>query len=190
MFRTKKAEILSVPAEEVLEATVRAPQPEEQVSIHFARVEGSLSFITYGTLVDYNGHEYQFEWDTTRNKVARLTGSRVTPFLWSSAQDALEEILVSPVESPDVVGLLTREIQSVKSSVETGLRAVDQHIEVLNRPVPAPVVQPERPKAVSKPTPVEETAMADPDENLIMANALKFLQESQDEDLGIDYLGL
>ena len=87
MFRTRKAKIVSQTP--ILEASLDSKK-QNLVGIDSVVVEGSLSWMTYGTITDYSGKEYDFEWDNSTGKLARLTGSQVTPTLWSDAVELLK----------------------------------------------------------------------------------------------------
>jgi len=166
------------------------------VAIDFARVEGSVSYITFGTLVDYDGQEYEFEWDTTQNRLSRLTGSTVSQFVWNSAVETLSATFVQPesaVES-QLEPFIAKQIGNVMITLTKGLKDLDSKIERIANAKPQTIVRTELPKMESAPQrvqPVQEQEQElDPDEDQIRLNALKFLQESQDEDLGVDYLSL
>lgn len=196
MFKTKKTKIVSTPVEEVLEVKAPVVQKQELVAIDFARVEGSVSYITFGTLVDYDGQEYEFEWDTTQNRLSRLTGSTVSQFVWNSAVETLSATFVQPesaVES-QLEPFIAKQIGNVMITLTKGLKDLDSKIERIANAKPQTIVRTELPKMESAPQrvqPVQEQEQElDPDEDQIRLNALKFLQESQDEDLGVDYLSL
>ena len=194
MFKSKKTKIISTPVEEVLEVKAEKPQKQELVSIDFARVEGSVSYITFGTLVDYDGQEYEFEWDTTQNRLSRLTGSSISQFVWNSAVETLSATFKQPESSleSELEPFIADQVNSLSITLTKGLKDLDDKIERIASVKTQTVVRTELPKMESAPQRVQniEEQETDPDEDQIRLNALKFLQESQDEDLGVDYLSL
>ena len=194
MFKSKKTKIISTPGEEILEVKAESPQKQELVSIDFARVEGSVSYITFGTLVDYDGQEYEFEWDTTQNRLSRLTGSSVSQFVWNSAVETLLATFKQPESSleSELEPFIADQVNSLSNTLTKGLKDLDDKIERIASVKTQTVVRTELPKMESAPQRVQniEEQETDPDEDQIRLNALKFLQESQDEDLGVDYLSL
>ena len=194
MFKSKKTKIISTPVEEILEVKAEKPQKQELVSIDFARVEGSVSYITFGTLVDYDGQEYEFEWDTTQNRLSRLTGSSVSQFVWNSAVETLLATFKQPESSleSELEPFIADQVNSLSNTLTKGLKDLDDKIERIASVKTQTVVRTELPKMESAPQRVQniEEQETDPDEDQIRLNALKFLQESQDEDLGVDYLSL
>lgn len=194
MFKSKKTKIISTPVEEVLEVKAEKPRKQELVSIDFARVEGSVSYITFGTLVDYDGQEYEFEWDTTQNRLSRLTGSSISQFVWNSAVETLSATFKQPESSleSELEPFIADQVNSLSITLTKGLKDLDDKIERIASVKTQTVVRTELPKMESAPQRVQniEEQETDPDEDQIRLNALKFLQESQDEDLGVDYLSL
>ena len=194
MFKSKKTKIISTPVEEILEVKAESPQKQELVSIDFARIEGSVSYITFGTLVDYDGQEYEFEWDTTQNRLSRLTGSSVSQFVWNSAVETLLATFKQPESSleSELEPFIADQVNSLSNTLTKGLKDLDDKIERIASVKTQTVVRTELPKMESAPQRVQniEEQETDPDEDQIRLNALKFLQESQDEDLGVDYLSL
>ena len=194
MFKSKKTKIISTPVEEIIEVKAESPQKQELVYIDFARVEGSVSYITFGTLVDYDGQEYEFEWDTTQNRLSRLTGSSVSQFVWNSAVETLLATFKQPESSleSELEPFIADQVNSLSNTLTKGLKDLDDKIERIASVKTQTVVRTELPKMESAPQRVQniEEQETDPDEDQIRLNALKFLQESQDEDLGVDYLSL
>ena len=193
MFRTRKAKIISTPVEKVLEAEVVVSK-DELVAIDFARVEGKVSYIEYGTLVDYDGKEYEFEWDTTQGKLSRLTGSKVSPFTWASATEVLNELHKAPevITIQEVTPSIEEQIQKSLVPVVGMIKKLGDDVSKIKiTPTITTVTETPKPEPVSKkPAISTEEEPVDVDEGLIMANAIKFLQESRDDDLGVDYLSL
>lgn len=193
MFRTRKAKIVS--RTPILEASLDSKK-QNLVGINSIVVEGSLSWMTYGTITDYSGREYDFEWDNSTGKLARLTGSQVTPTLWSNAVELLKEKLVhketeEQLEIEDIEISVEEAIQKALEPVLQKLESLETKIENIKVQVPAPVPTP-APK-VERPRIVEEEKQPQ-DEELTLddfsGNALKFLQETGGNDIDVDYLSL
>ena len=194
MFKTKKTKIVSTPVEKVLEVKSPTPVKEELVAINFARVTGTVAYITYGVAVDYNGFEYEFEWDTTQDKLCRLSGSRVTQSIWDSASKVLEDFFIVEDEEDevDLESVVSQQVSQVVDTLTQGLKALDEKVEKIANAKPQTVVRQEVPRVQEAPRVQIEapTASADPDDDLMVRNALKYLQESENDDLGVDYLSL
>lgn len=193
MFRTRKAKIVSQTP--ILEASLDSKK-QNLVGIDSVVVEGSLSWMTYGTITDYSGKEYDFEWDNSTGKLARLTGSQVTPTLWSDAVELLKEKLVQKeteeqLEIEDIEISVEEAIQKALEPVLQKLESLETKIENIKVQSPAPTPTP-APKA-QKPKFVEEEQLPQ-DEELTLddfsGNALKFLQETGGNDIDVDYLSL
>ena len=193
MFRTRKAKIVSQTP--ILEASLDSKK-QNLVGIDSVVVEGSLSWMTYGTITDYSGKEYDFEWDNSTGKLARLTGSQVTPTLWSDAVELLKEKLVQKeteeqLEIEDIEISVEEAIQKALEPVLQKLQSLETKIENIKVQSPAPTPTP-APKA-QKPKFVEEEQLPQ-DEELTLddfsGNALKFLQEKGGNDIDVDYLSL
>jgi len=193
MFRTRKAKIVSQTP--ILEASLDSKK-QNLVGINSIVVEGSLSWMTYGTITDYSGREYDFEWDNSTGKLARLTGSQVTPTLWSNAVELLKEKLVhketeEQLEIEDIEISVEEAIQKALEPVLQKLQSLETKIENIKVQVPAPAPTP-APK-VERPRVIEEEKQPQ-DEELTLddfsGNALKFLQETGGNDIDVDYLSL
>ena len=193
MFRTRKAKIVSQTP--ILEASLDSKK-QNLVGINSIVVEGSLSWMTYGTITDYSGREYDFEWDNSTGKLARLTGSQVTPTLWSNAVELLKEKLVQKeteeqLEIEDIEISVEEAIQKALEPVLQKLQSLETKIENIKVQVPAPAPTP-APK-VERPRVIEEEKQPQ-DEELTLddfsGNALKFLQETGGNDIDVDYLSL
>jgi len=198
MFNFKKTKIVSTPVEEVLEVK-QVPVTKELVAIDFATVEGSVKYIHYGSVTDYDGRTYEFEWDDQQKRLCRLVGSLSSQFIWDSATRVLEEMFSDPettIESK-IEPILEKHYKNLDITLTKGLKALEDKIEKSSTIRPQMISRPE----VSSPKPstvqpsmqnresieVPMTSVAD---DQIALNAMKFLQESQSDDLGIDYLSL
>ena len=193
MFRTRKAKIVSQTP--ILEASLDSKK-QNLVGINSIVVEGSLSWMTYGTITDYSGREYDFEWDNSTGKLARLTGSQVTPTLWSNAVEILKEKLVhketeEQLEIEDIEISVEEAIQKALEPVLQKLQSLETKIENIKVQVPAPAPIP-APRVER--LPVFEDEQLPENEELTLddfsGNALKFLQETGGNDIDVDYLSL
>jgi len=193
MFRTRKAKIVS--RTPILEASLDSKK-QNLVGIDSIKVEGSLSWMTYGTITDYSGVEYDFEWDNSTDKLARLTGSQVTPTLWSDAVELLKEKLVhketeEQLEIEDIETSVEEVVAKLLTPILNKLNTLETKIENIKVQVPAPTPTPA--PRVEKLQVFEDEAPPE-DEELTLddfsGNALKFLQETGGNDIDVDYLSL
>jgi len=193
MFRTRKAKIVS--RTPILEASLDSKK-QNLVGIDSIKVEGSLSWMTYGTITDYSGVEYDFEWDNSTDKLARLTGSQVTPTLWSDAVELLKEKLVhketeEQLEIEDIETSVEEVVAKLLAPILNKLNTLETKIENIKVQVPAPTPTPA--PRVEKLQVFEDEAPPE-DEELTLddfsGNALKFLQETGGNDIDVDYLSL
>jgi hypothetical protein len=194
MFRSVRTKIISPPEQEeiVLEVPTQDVQVEQVVALDFVTVLGHVDFVYYGSLTDYDGKVYEFEWDNDKHRLIRLMGPTVNVLVWNQATTLLLEALVE-VKTEDTLLSVKQLIAQGIGSLESRLSSLEQKLQ---RPmVPAPVVQQvvekpvEVPKVKTYVEPVEEQ-MVDIDETDITANALKFLQTTQQNNLEVDYLSL
>jgi len=193
MFRTRKAKIVSQTP--ILEASLDLKK-QNLVGINSIKVEGSLSWMTYGTITDYSGGEYDFEWDNSTSKLARLTGSQVTPTLWNDAVELLKEKLVQKeteeqLEIEDIEVSVEEVVQKLLGPILDKLNSLETKIENIKvqSPISTSISEPrvERLRAFE-----EEKAPQDEELTLddFSGNALKFLQETGGNDIDVDYLSL
>ena len=87
MFRSRKAKIVSIPVEEVLEvveAVIEDITPKYQTvsNIEFLTVTTSSEGVTAGTLTDYDGNVYYYAWDEKPKRIMRLSGEQVNKLTW------------------------------------------------------------------------------------------------------------
>jgi len=129
MFRNKKVQILFVPREpEVTPEVVEEPvvtleEPiqivDEVVGIKSAVVESRYREFLLGSVIDYNGKEYDFEWDTKSWCLARLSGDdKVSTTTWMLTGTYLEKYLAPPVppkpkEAPVTVPVIEKIVEAV-----------------------------------------------------------------------------
>jgi len=214
MIKNHRTKILSWPQEEVLEVSTHGPDLHQIVGLERVEFKGRVSNFFYGSIVDYDGVEYDFEWDTQEQKLSRLVGSQVNGLLWGQASLLVresfmqEEEKATPLEDKieekieQVVG------QSASALVETfteSFKELNDKIENFQKPSMVTVVETPRevftPVAELKPQPIPEVSIEYidqeefelpilKDEDDFSTNALQFLQESSGADLQIDYLSL
>lgn len=200
MFRNKRTKILFCSQEEetVLEVLPQEPQFEQIVALKQAKVTSNLEESYFGKIVDYDGRIYEFEWDNSRQKLVRLVGSTVKPFVWSQATELLEEVFKVEKNSnlEELEEVILSSTNKVIGTVNSGLKHLDSKVEkALSKPE-VPVVQArpqpqlERPVQKQQPALELEEAVADPNEEQIFLNAQRFLSESREDKLDLDYLSL
>ena len=77
MFRSRKTKILSTPVEEVLEVELpienewEEPEPEQITYIEFLAIKYTENEMEWGTLTNYDGYEFSFQWDTKTKRIVR-----------------------------------------------------------------------------------------------------------------------
>ena len=208
MFRTKKTKIVSVPAGEILEVEAPVVQEEEILepvvyevtNIEFLVVQQTLDDEEYGKLTDYNGNEYFYGWDLKARRIIRLvSSSEINSLVWELCSDVLKKYYIKPepskVEEP-IGPQLEKAINKALAPVSEAFKRMDQKVEkalTVKPAAPAPVQMQQSPRpqmvqsapAMSSDTPA--ISVADDD---ISINAMRFLQESNTPDLGIDYMSL
>jgi len=201
MFRSKLTKIISAPAEEVLEVeeapVVEEPELKWQIAsnIEFIAIDHTDDEFQWGTLTDYEGQKYKFQWDTKSKRIMRLGGEEINKLVWDLCDDVLRKYYIKPeppkVEEP-IGPKIEQAVNKALSPVATAFKNLEGKVDkaMTARPAPAPVqVAPApRPQAVqSAPSDTPAINVADND---ISVNAMRFLQESNTPDLGIDYMSL
>lgn len=204
MFRSRKTKIVSTPVEEVLEVVDPVveefiPEPQTVSNIEFLAVDKTDGEIGRGTLTDYDGNVYNYQWDTKSKRIMRLTGDTVNKLTWDLCNEVLRKYYVKPepqkVEEPigpQVERAISSALNQVTSSFKTLEGKVDKALTARVAPAPAPVqAQPApRPQTVQSVPTTDLPAMGGVADGDISANAMRFLQESNTPDLGIDYMSL
>jgi len=205
MFRSRKTKIVSTPVEEVLE--VEAPVVEETplpqnktvANIEFLTFQVSADGVSFGTLTDYDGNVYHYAWDEKPKRIQRLTGPEINKLTWDLCDDVLKKYFVrpEPKKAEEPIGQqVERAISSALNQVTTSFKTLEGKVEkaltVRVAPAPAPVqAQPApRPQTVQSVPTTDLPAMGGVADSDISANAMRFLQESNTPDLGIDYMSL
>jgi hypothetical protein len=194
MFRNKLTKILSEPTEEILEVETPVAVEPEWFSVSnietIAVSKRSTDETGVGTLVGYDGKEYNYTWDIVSKRIISLSGhNEITPLIWDLCNQVLRKFYIKP-EAPKVEEPLGPQIEQAINKALKPVEAAIKNLEgkVNRAPAPAPVQsQPvPRPQTVQS-APVERSGL---DTDDFSTNAMKFLQESNVPDLGIDYMSL
>jgi len=207
MFRTKRTKILSAVVEEILE--VKELIIEDQIiepeivyrqiaNIEFLTIEGEEGDNSYGMLTDYDGLKYYYEWDLKSKRIIRLAGEELDSLTWQLCNEVLNKYYIKP-EAPKAVEPIGPQMEKVVnkalSPVADAFKKLESKVDkvLMARPAPAPVqqIQAPRPQIVqSVPSMSSDTPAINVADNDISANAMRYLQESNTPDLGIDYMSL
>ena len=197
MLNFKKTKIVSTPVEEVLEVETAVEQEIQHVAnIEFLTVQGEDEESAYGILTDYDGNSYNYEWDFKSKRIIRLTGERLDSLTWSLCDQVLQKYYnrpAKPVEEPigpQIEQAVNKVLAPLTSSVKNVEGKIDKALTVKVAPAPAPVQAQTTPRPQSvQSAPIDAPAVNVAD-NDISTNALRFLQDSNVDDLGIDYMSL
>jgi len=198
MFRSRKTKIVSTPVEEILEVEVpfinEEPVAQTVANIEFLSITSQDDETSVGTLTDYDDNVYYYAWDFKSKRIIRLTGERLDSLTWSLCDQVLQKYYnrpAKPVEEPigpQIEQAVNKVLAPLTSSVKNVEGKIDKALTVKVAPAPAPVQAQPRPQSVQS-APVDAPAISVADDD-ISVNALKYLQQSQSDDLGIDYLSL
>jgi uncharacterized membrane protein len=193
MFINKKTKIISAPAEEVLEVEAPAVVLQTVANIEFLTVTSKDEETSTGTLTDYDGNEYQYTWDFKSKRVVRLSGLEINNLTWNLCNEVLKKYFIKqePAKVEEPIGPKIEEaVQKAFSPVAIAFKNLEGKVDkaLTARPAPVPVQSAPRPQAVQS-TP-SETPAINVAEDDISSNALRFLQDSNVPDLGIDYMSL
>jgi hypothetical protein len=205
MFRSRKAKIVSIPIEEVLEVVEAIveeaiePEPQSVSNIEFLTVTRSTDGVTHGTLTDYDGNVYNYSWDEKPKRIMRLTGAEINKLTWDLCNDVLNKYFVKPTPpkveepiGPQIEQVINKALNPVSNAFKTLETKVEKALTARPAPAPAPVQAPPapRPQTVQSVPTADAPAMSVADDD-ISINAMRFLQQSSDApDLGIDYMSL
>lgn len=197
-FKTKTAPEM----ESILEVLPEEPQLEQVVALDFVTVQGNFKYLYYGTLTDYDGQQYEFEWDNDSKRVSRLVGSRVSTLVWDQATQILEQHFnpVVPQEQPNFSQIIENSLQQVVPTLLEKLQELEEKVESLSK-----VQVVETPKFplldLEEVQELTENSFETMEEELgeqpnslgdedISSRALDFLRNSKRDQLNIDYLSL
>jgi len=220
MLRTRKTKITSAPVEEVLEVKDPVVEPtweqdwpyedpweeaweEEPVlyqitNIEYISVDYVENEMQWGKLTDYDDNQFSYQWDTRSNRIVRLVGHRIDKLTWDLCESVLRKYYIKPeaarVEEPigpKIEQAVNKALSPVANAFKNLEGKVDKALSARPAPAPAPVqaAPAPRPQAVQS-TSTSETPAINVADNDISVNALRFLQESNVQDLGIDYMSL
>lgn len=199
MFVTRKTKIVSAPAEEVLEVSLPEPDPipEDVIvyNIDFITIADEDEESSTGFLIDAIGNRYEFNWDKKIKRISYLSGKKVDSLIWSLCETILIKYYVKQPKEEPIENKIADALKAALAPINNTIKALEGKIEkTATRPVapaPAPVQSAPRPQQVqsvpSMPADTPAVSVADDD---ISANALRFLQQSPSDDLGVDYLSL
>ena len=121
MFRTRKTKITSTPVEEVLEVEEpiyepdwyepqdewegvwEEPEPELQqfTNIEFLAVDYVENEMQWGTLTNYDGQQFKYQWDTKSKRIVRLVGYRIDKLTWDLCNEVLLKYYVCLLYTSD-----------------------------------------------------------------------------------------
>jgi len=178
------------------------PEPEFQqfTNIEFLTVDYVENEMQWGKLTNYDGLQFHFQWDTNSNRIVRLVGQRVDKLTWDLCNDVLRKYYIKPepvrVEQPvgpQIEQAINKALSPVSAAFKTLEGKVEKALTAKPAPAPAPVqaAPAPRPQTVqSAPMPTSDVPAINVADNDISANAMRFLQESNVQDLGIDYMSL
>jgi len=195
MLNFKKTKIVSTPVEEVLEVETAVEQEIQHVAnIEFLTVQGEDEESAYGILTDYDGNAYNYEWDFKSKRIIRLSGNTINSLTWNLCNEVLRKFYIKstkPVEEPigqKIEEAVNKALNPIGNAFKNLEGKLEKALATKVAPAPAPVQAQPRPQSVQS-APVDAPAISVADDD-ISVNALKYLQQSQSDDLGIDYLSL
>jgi hypothetical protein len=210
MFRTKKTKTISTPVEEVLEVDLliedeyeqawleEEPELQQVTNIEFLTVDQIENELRWGKLIDYDGQQYNYQWDTKSNRIVRLIGLKVDKLTWDLCDDVLHKYFIKP-EPPKVEEKILPKVEQAISGalkeINTAFKNLENKVEktlavkVASSPTPVQSQPTFRPQTVQS-VPASDTPAISVADDDISANAMRFLQQSDAPDLGIDYMSL
>jgi hypothetical protein len=197
MFKSKKTKILSTPVEEVLEVEVPvAPVKQTVTNIEFLAVINEDRDTATGILTDYDGNQYGYSWDFKSKRIIRITGDKVDYLIWELCDRVLQkyynkpEKLVEEPIGPKIEEAVNKVLAPLTSSVKNVEGKIEKALTAKAAPAPAPVQQfTPKPQSIQSAPNIAEPAVNVADDQ-ISVNAMRFLQDSDVQDLGIDYMSL
>jgi len=179
MFKKKRVQILSTPrAPEpepivVEEPVVALEEPrEEVVGISSAIVESQYKEFILGVVIDYDGVEYDFEWDQKNFRLSRLQGARVSTVTWVLASNYLSQFF-TPKPAPKPV---------VKEPPVT-IPVIEKIVEKVVEPEPEPIKE-------TAPDFLLEESESEASDDELAARAQQMLQQLGRNNLDLEYMEL
>lgn len=181
MFKNRKSRILFRPEEEkpvTLEKT-----REEFIGIDSIEVETQYRNMVLGVLIDYNGVEYDFEWDLTKNKLAKLSGETLNPTFIQLAIVELSKYFTPKPEPKPIPKEPTLSVSEIEKIVESVIKKEE--------PTPEPIIIPEPEIEIPQMVIVEEDRDLFESDDDLARHAQKLLESiSSGVDLGKEYTEL
>ena len=202
MFKIRETKIVSSPVEEPVLEVIEEPQLQQVVAMDFVTVRGNVKYIYYGIVTDYDGIEYEFEWDSQNRRLCRLIGSQVTELMWFQTSTLLEQQFPEIQDNTEVniVSVLEQNNKQLISKLDENIKSIDSRLEQLSRSsdVRQPmIIKSEEVPQLSLPdfsSQFEEQDQQEAsnriDEDDITRRAQEFLKQSRTDSLDIDYLSL
>jgi len=220
MFRTRRTKITSTPVEEVLEVKEpvfeplweqdwpeedpweeswieEEPEYQQQTNIESLIIDRYENEMQWGKLVDYDGNYYYFQWDNKSKRIVRLVGSKINKLTWDLCNEVLQKYYVKQQEPktedkilPQVEKVISGALNQINASFKSLETKVDKALAAKPTPTPVQAAPAPRPQTVQSVPQTDLPAMGGVADGDISANALRFLQESNTPDLGIDYMSL
>jgi len=200
MFKTRRTKILSVTAEEVLEVVAPEPakEPEPVVIVVHNIEQLTISYqdemAATGELIDSAGGIYEYNWDKKLKRISSLSGKNINSLVWMLCDTVLQKYYVRPESIAVEIPVELKIAEALKIAITPVLNSIKmlENKVVTARPMPAPVQQiAQRPQMIQSapamPTDTPAINVADSD---ISANAMRYLQQSREPDLDIDYMSL
>jgi len=135
MFKSKKTKIVSFPVEETILEVIEEPQLQQVVAMDFVTVRGNVKYVYYGTVTDYDGVEYEFEWDSQNHRLCRLIGSQVTELMWFQTSTLLEQKFpeIQNNTEDNIVSVLEQNNKQLMSRLDENIKHIDSKLEQLSR---------------------------------------------------------
>lgn len=192
MFRTRKTKIVSAPAEEVLEVVAQEPAPELQTvsNLQQLTVNRQTETHAYGVLIDGDGKEYEYVWDSKLKRIESLTGEIIDSLIWDLCNTVLQKywVPVAPKQEETPVEVKIAEALKIAlAPVVSSIKSLENKVNI--KPAPAPQQPAPRPQSVQS-TPMDEAPAISVGDDDISANAMRYLQKATTPVLDIDYMSL
>jgi hypothetical protein len=198
MFNRRKTKIVSTPVEEVLEVspaeTTLDPVTviESVYNIDYITIDEEDNETSSGFLIDTASERYHFFWDKKLKRISSLHAKKVDSLRWNLCEAILRKYYIKQEKEEPVELKIVEALKVALAPINQNIKALENKIErsTSNRTAvtQAPVQSAPRPQTVQS-MPIDTPAMSVADDD-ISSNALKYLQQSPSDDLGVDYLSL
>lgn len=133
MFKKKKARVVQEPLLEALPVS----KVKKIVGIRSIFIESSYQEFLLGTAEDYNGKEYDFEWDRRKNSLAKLSGEDLDPVMWQIVTVELLKFLQPKVEPKPEPKVEVPKIEQIEKIVEAVVEQQPSIHEEMEMEVPS-----------------------------------------------------